>query len=243
MQKNLYLIYAMQRSGQHAIINWMGNQLGNCKFINNAGWSTVVREFGSRYGGTEDEGKCYGNATEDKFDNLIVSFENFSPKDVLDERLTDIMAQVHKKYNNVYSVIILRDPLNWLASMMKMHWRFAEYFKNHYLADVYIKQAEEYFGNTKYLSNLVKINYNTWCTDTTYRHELSVKLNFNEFTDEGIYTPSFTGSSFDNEIKFPNFQIFSRYKEYEGNLQFEEILQIYPRLLSIAKDEFNIEKE
>lgn len=151
------------------------------------------------------------------FEN-VMSFRKFSQSKFYNERQKYLGKS--KKYKNI---IILRDPFNNLASLLKADFprsKFTTIWKAH---------AKEYLGLTNFVSNKVVISYNTWFTSEGYRKRIASRIGI-PFTDANLEVVSPWGwaSSFDStkyDGKAQKMDTLNRWKNFEGNEYFKRILK------------------
>jgi hypothetical protein len=228
-------VFALRRSGHHAILNWLMLQMkGRRCFLNDCrpnenpfvGCSrTRSNRIASRIvehnhlfwqreiaGGLSKKGV------------LIYNYEDLSFPEVLTDHFEENRTAWLGTSRHRYDVLVLRDPFNLFAS--KLRWaygekhtptpssfpRFIQYWKEY---------AKEFLGDTSYLKHKVTISYNTWFLDQNYRRELARKFNL-EFNDRGIHIvakwgPTRWGDSFDGteyDGKATQMQVLDRWRKY-----------------------------
>jgi hypothetical protein len=225
MQNNMndvMLLFSMQRAGQHALINWIVPQYDgkvvhtNCCTIDKE--TQLIKQIHNHKIKTFNQG----------LDTLnIFNFENYNLDHLENINLNDI--DIIKNANNVYKIALIRDPYNWLASVIKQKERdynpkssFYDYVITLYLK--YIKLVEE--SNDFYI-----ISYNEWFKNESYRKQISNSLNLN-FNDSGLLNVSSYGggSSFDR-------------KYYNGKAKQMNVLGRYQQLTKNELEIFNKHKE
>jgi hypothetical protein len=206
-----FRVAAPQRSGHHAVINWLAGQCdGTILYLNDVKpgtnpffTCTIVSRLDLP--GTPQYEKTLLRVFERR-DFLIVSYE--------DRGLEEIFCEEYRTNHDVWvgssglqhQVIVLRDAFNTFASRMRASWM------RHKLTD------DDGRGNAVGLwksyartvadraqlsaSDCIFINYNLWFTSEQYRREIAAELGLH-FTDRGRKTVSgrYGGSSFDG-VKF-----------------------------------------
>jgi hypothetical protein len=135
---------------------------------------------------------------EGPLDCLLYSYEECRPRMVVSRAFERNHDTFIGRSEARVDVLILRDPFNLFASRLK---RNVPDFKSGFFAlpDLWILYAREYLGLTQVLNNnKVVINYNRWCADPAYRHQVALRLGL-DFTDAGFeeVPPFGGGSSFD----------------------------------------------
>lgn len=146
---------------------------------------------------------------------IIHSYEHYSFNkaigDWFEGKREDFLGRSQQKFD----IIILRDPFNTFASLIRM----GENFKNPDSAiEKWLEHAREYFGRTHHFKHRLGINYNLWFTDKDYRQEIANSLQLT-FTDAGIRNVVNVGkgSSFDGTVydgKAQEMPVLVRYKSY-----------------------------
>lgn len=72
-------------------------------------------------------------------------------------------------------IIVIRDWHNWVASYVASRNGFREFIDDS-LADLWIEQAKEALGLSKYLDNAVHVKFPMWFSNTEYRSDLAALL-------------------------------------------------------------------
>lgn len=238
-----YLILAMKRSGQHGVINWMKSQT-DLPHHNNVCFGWKNKELRPM----SDKSKIIGG-------DAICNIEDFDLDDYNEYGFGDFEFMKTAKV-----VIIIRDPLNWLASCYK---RKNAPIRDH--QDVYRALAARYTNDSKvekpgrlelyhkyvklwkhekrYLDRLpVFVNFNAWFKSKTYREKLAQLLGFN-FTDGGLNAVNRVGngSSFDGTKfhgKAQEMDVLNRWVQFKDDEEFKSYLD--DDLLEFSKKEFDI---
>ena len=146
---------------------------------------------------------------------LIHSYEHYDLGHVIGDSFEAKRTEYLGKSQERFDVIILRDPYNTFASLIRKGETLAN---PQSIINKWIEHAKEYLGVSKHFKHPVGINYNFWFTDQSYRQELAKKLGL-PFTDAGIDTVPFVGegSSFDKgayDGQASQMPVLSRYKSY-----------------------------
>ena len=206
-------VAGMQRSGNHAIINWIMRLCsGKICFLNN------VDPLKNPYLTYKD--KNLKNIDEDEFekdkeksgraikkDYLIYSYEEHPLQDSFNREFEKNHDKFLGKSSKRFDVLIIRDPYNFFASRIKLEEfgilnsriHLIDEKSKKVVANLWKDYAKEYLGKTNYLkNNKIVISYNKWNSDKNYRKLLAkkFKLKFKDLKDEHMskYGP---GSSFD----------------------------------------------
>jgi hypothetical protein len=185
----IYVTFAMRRTGQHAIINWLAYQMAkpvlhfnDCR---NSPSGIIPDKPGMVmfYNGNGQKINFYNNYDDYKAfippeeTNCIYSFEEASP-DIFDELLTLFPRE------NVKPIIITRDPYNWAAACLQRQVQFPN--KNIMIAEEISRRIQEY---KKYLSialnyengkekTIISLSYNHWNNSKEYRDNICRKFGF-----------------------------------------------------------------
>lgn len=235
VQKKEFRLVGLSRSGNHAIINWIINQLhGSYCFLN----CTEPKHnpfFTARP--LSENGKSYQTnilnfnlkkEQQHQFsekDTLLYNHEDcflgpFNTKKQQEEREKWVGASQEKK-----DILILRDPFNLFASRIK-----AGLIRGHYthhgakpislltLKRIYKQHAREFLKEKNYLKNKVCVSFNSWTTDEGYRRRFAEELGIS-FSDKGFREVSSVagGSSFDGTRLSGNankMELSNRWKKY-----------------------------
>ena len=223
-------VVGLQRSGNHAIINWIRQQeskmttfLNHCKVLENP-YRNVYENLTLRgldpkragvYGlGYEDIDYCK-NQAKGKFsikDCLIYSYEDLDLERITHTSFEKKRVLYLGKSEQRYDVIIMRDPFNLFASRLKRSQPkpgsqkincMEVYSRKRTLPELWIAYAKECLGETNLLrGKKIFINYNTWCSDIDYRQEIAEKINL-IFTDQGFNNVSGAGGG--SSFNYTNF--------------------------------------
>jgi hypothetical protein len=192
IQSQDLIFMGLKRSGNHAIINWLMGLLEETYIHhNNCVFhhpNKMSSAFYQIYQGSDTKINFY-------------SLEDYFPRDLA--------------HNTNKKIMILRDPFNNLASRIRHPDKFLREEKALRLWHSY---AEEFVGDTNYLQNCVKINYNKWISDKGYRK--TIAGNFGGLKNDNIHYVSYhgNGSSFDKKSfmgSAQNMKLLERYKQFQ----------------------------
>ncbi len=185
----------MKRSGNHAILGWMQQQMkGSVSFLNNLGPYYPPEKNRINHFYWRGFGKH----------SLLISMEDWFPEQAFFPYDEAKFGKASEKYD----VLILRDPFNMFASRWMWKDDFGKRFRNdrEYRQEVTEKWKDNARTYLKWESEqivskhqkYIPINYNQWFIDGVYREELAVQLNL-IFSDQGKekVAPYGFGSSFD----------------------------------------------
>lgn len=230
-------LYSLQRSGTHAVANW------------------IVDHFEGRVFYANDCLNCHPGAYENfPSDNLPVfarrellpvDFRSSSGSDLSiiifeDAKLWQSWAgeETSLRYkSSLFKVLVLRDPFNMIASRIKLVERVpTEFIQDRMLSmngsvpafiplwKAYAREFIRLRGNP--VPDILTVNYNRWTTCKDYRRELSSRLN-RPHTDrekESVPGDGF-GSSFDG-IRYnqnaSRMGVLERWKSVESDKRFLE---------------------
>lgn len=243
--KRVYLVFAMKRSGHHAIVNWICRQDGSVCHRNNAyrGWERGAIE-GRKV-------RSYGRFPV----NLLANFEDFDFSDWFDYRI-DGFHDI-RKARRVWRIIVLRDFRNWLASCMARKTETREIDRDVYenlciphrnergdwkeprLA-LYEKQLNE-AGSTG--SGLTTIKFDQWTLSKEYRRSVAESLGLS-FSDAGAeeVVDFGGGSSFDHvgyDGNAADMKVHTRWKTDLNDEEFFRVLNTNLHLEELSENLFN----
>jgi hypothetical protein len=214
-----HVICGLQRSGNHAIINWYMAHLDDVLF-----WNNIVKK------GRPTQASFKG---EPPFKHEIHSYENIHPDDVLEEGLET------KEWADQIS-IILRDPYNWLASLYKFQMKEWSYTVRsrplEEFLDLWVMMAEYTEANPRTL-----INYNKWVKNPNYRRMLENRWGFGE-TDDTIdkisgYGGGSTFEGFDKKAE--ELDVFNRWKAVRHEPEYRKLILSNTKVKEISERMFN----
>ena len=190
---DVLIVFGLQRSGNHSIIDWLCSILTGSVHLNNLQHKLVDFQ-------TEKEARLYFQklATKHKSSTLILSLEDSANKIEPEDTFLNSFNQKVEFFRSVKSfkvecIVVLRDPYNTLASRLKAQERLT--------ADM---SLETYIDNWKDLARsfgkhgLRYIIYNKWRDDEGYRKILCDELG-GKYSDRTLSEVARAGggSSFD----------------------------------------------
>ncbi|WP_017663139.1 hypothetical protein [Baaleninema simplex] len=227
INEKLFQFCGLQRSGNHAVINWIISQkpLKTC-FINGIfpqqnpwykNWGLFYRNFEYWPSDRDKSGALVAKEL------LLCSYENRSLEEIFKNQ--DYLNSHVGKSQDLYSLLILRDPYNTFASWLKADWEITPE-----IIELWKSYAREFLGETQYLPDRkVIINFNHWFLDREYRHQLARKLDL-QFTDNGLNTITHHGggSSFDKQSldgKARNLKVLERFQNFIHDPTYLEIFK------------------
>lgn len=229
---------SLQRSGQHAVINWLCSQMKNIVHFNHCHFertnlTNIITPINNRIilyneSGKHDSGLQSREAANsflskiDSYKTLLYSFEDVDPDNIL--------LKNYVRNSEPTVVLIIRDPYNWLASSIKHGQSSPEQLAEK--KDIFVKYLEQALEITNHIKHpVVTINFNDWATSISYRKNIITKLNFpfSESADNALQeVPDFGGgSSFDGttlNTSNPKMGVFDRWKDYRNDPVFRKLL-------------------
>ena len=217
---SIYTVLGMQRSGNHALIQWMMNgfqELSSfCNDLSPDQFPQEAKIKKSKWG-------LYTNP------NLICSYENLSVNSVFSEK---------KFFPDNYSlkrILILRDPYNWASSWLAWQTDWGHRFREdseyrRHLVHTWKEHAKFFLSIGNSQTN-IGVNYNAWVGSNTYREKLASRLGLSKVPEQLSQIPYFGyGSSFKGVGSQMNVQgievdVLNRWKSQQTHPIFKEIQQ------------------
>ena len=274
MLDKLMHLYGVIRSGNHAIIYWLLHQYdGITEFqghaYTNRDRAIWIRQYKNHLRGLfnsrpfnwanqpvfwEDVNlwKQHNNK-EDYNTTLLLSYEDMWLQEIISNPYSYVIDSTFSAKKR-YSIIVLRDMKNWLASCCKspiaqVNWQdlsiypdAESFMRVRGLIHMYYDYALEFVGHTNILSNKICINYNKWCESKEYRFHIAESMDLT-FTDVGFDEIAFQGgksSFFDyNTVSHKDIMTPDKWKYYENYLAFHEILDYGSPVLKLSDKIFN----
>lgn len=233
-RSRLLTTFALQRSGQHLVIDWICRGLVDALHVNNCrfareGLSLVLRPLMGRrvvYAADEigDSGqqgrraylKCLPSMTPP---NLVFSLENQSLGQPAVKRL---LAKFTPEL-----ILILRDPANWLASSLRHGLHSRETLRgNVAILKEYLTLANDRAASAN--GGAVVINFNRFTEDDAYRRALAERIGLASFERAETalqHTPDFGGGSSFKDVRGQSRGVSDRYLEYQDDEFFQSVLR------------------
>jgi hypothetical protein len=240
-------VFALRRSGHHAILNWIRYQLpyrhwllNDCRLGENpfqgaALWDSAIqgrwhehRVFHLR---RELDGRHAFKGA------LIYNFEESDLRDVPHLMPIESERAWLGPSRRRMDVVILRDPFNLLASKLK--WAYGDIDRPskpsltevEVARDLWKVHAREFLGETTHLSDVVTISYNAWFLDKAYRDRRASELGF-ENRDVGLtsvarWGPSMSQDSFDGlrfDGRAQEMKVLERWKRFENDAFYRDLM-------------------
>jgi len=162
---NLFVIRGPKRCGNHLLINWIYSNYSNYELHNNC--------YPAKFQSIEEICSVALSSTEE-----CVMFSMEIPQIISKEELDVITSKCKSKYENIYFPFILRDPFNWMSSMLHKNSGPCD---EAYIRKEYIKWSSKYWNIWVECFDLwnedeFKINYNQFIQDVDYRKNLADKM-------------------------------------------------------------------
>ena len=244
----IFVTIALKRSGQHAVINWLGYSisstihLNNCKFIRK-GWKISPLPQTGRFVTYQNEIKVDSNLLalrKDEssldlclktisllgpFENLIYSFENFS--------LNDLYLKKFIRHIKPTVLLILRDPYNCFASSLHLYNKYGKSAINlQCQKSKFMEYSKQVMGIENFLEYPVTmVDYGKWFCDDTYKKLILERLGFPDHSwNDRVMSeiqPFGGGSSFDEEnidISSLKKRVFERWKTCQSDDNYRNLI-------------------
>ena len=244
--ENFITVFAMKRTGHHAIISWLLKQFPPPKYflndripykdIFNQKFDKIKKETKKDNFLSED----YKNSIEDK--TLIINYENFDIRNLKNDPKIIPNEKEIIDYKKKYNIIIIRDPFNQFASRIKdINRSNCSDDVDSKLNLIWKEYAKEYLNINNYINNKICISYNKWMTDKQYRKNICDKLEINLSNDDIEEIPYFAGGSSFDRLKFQGraseMKTLERWKYFENDNKFKNLLND-KELLKLSNDIF-----
>jgi len=191
----------MQRSGHHAILNWIAGHYETARIrndISSLDESRTVKSSG--------EGHCDISNVEDHTiaDSLSV---------IKDKLETDPLI-----------ILVVRDPYNLFASRLSARFIVRSGDISDRSKAMWIDHAKSFIGG-----RFFGISYNEWFTNKEYRMKIAEKLSLDYNEDRLLQVPGFGyGSSFD-ETKYndnaKSMKVLERWRQHIKNAEYAEFIR------------------
>ncbi|HEY7575524.1 MAG TPA: hypothetical protein VIB08_10200 [Thermoanaerobaculia bacterium] len=251
-------VFAQRRSGHHAIVDWIRNQLpgrhcflNDCKvgtnpFASAVKTNSIVRGWAGDHRHVNWELELRGRHARKGV--LLYNYEDADIRAYAEGAGDSREASWIGESARRSTLLVLRDPYNLLASRLKwFHGRgerpTAERFDE--FRSLWKLHAGEFLGTTRWLEEAVHVRYNEWFRSRAYRDELADRIGFSN-GDVGLeriarWGPalakrpaSFDGLSYDGRAQ--DMKVLERWKEYAEDRFFraqfedEELIELSRRI-------------
>jgi hypothetical protein len=255
-------IFALRRSGHHAVMNWLRYQIpGRHGLLNDC--RPGVNPFeGAQLDGSRVEGlfgahklirtRLEAPGTFSYKGSLLYNFEDFDLRGLPATMTLDDERRWLGRSRRRMDVLILRDPFNLLASKLK--WAYGEVERPSKPTlegvvanrDLWKVHAQEYLGKTDFLSERVALSYNDWFRDREYRDRMAAELGFVN-RDIGVeevakWGPSVTADSFDGlafDGRAQAMKVLERWKRFENDTFYRDLVAD-PELHDLSQEIFGV---
>lgn len=213
MNRKLVRVIGMQRSGIHAVADWIKmSHVGmgySCWFDNNAQLERM-----------NDVAKFLPPSGE-KEEAFLWLVEH---EDIMFVDLPSMNKKLFQNFDYI-DVLVIRDVFNTMASRRKMDERFF----NRRTLQQWKHYACEANNLTNFLGpNKVVVNFNKWFSDTKYRGEVAAKFGIEGVgaSTERMVVPSYWQP---NVAKSSDLLVFDRWKNYQADQAFWDVFdrQVY----------------
>jgi len=248
-QKEIQIL-GYQRSGLHAVANWIIGLYNSAVYKNDAGlgiyegiYKPVLYLDGTVVGSFEEYPK--GQA-------VLIGYESGSVQNLrtclnqeayIQSRAECAAAAGEDTFaDDRICVFNVRDPFNSLASAWKF---FRDQKKVLQFSNLWLEYAREYVGETDYLKDIkhMFVLFNKWRSSEEYRRELAAKLerpfndrNLNKMLGYGSGS-SFSGVTHKQDAS--KLDIENRWKTFEGDDFYRSIFENRPEIVRLSKQVFD----
>jgi hypothetical protein len=244
--KHEYLVTGMQRGGHHAIIDWiwLGHNEPTIKFNHCCRLTGKVTSGNPKLAGEFEHINC-----------LIYNLENF---EINLYKKSELIIKRHKiwpqlalhEVENAYTILVVRDTYNWLASKFKQAANLRITGKFIGVLNEQIRRHKLYLremlGETNLVPSAIIVNFNKWFLDGDYRQQLAKQLNINRGSEPfKEVAPAGNGSSFNHftfKGKAHKMDVLERYKNYLDNKKYRQAFENDPELIKLTKQCFGMDK-
>lgn len=215
MKKRLFLIFGIRRSGNHAITLWLTS--------NEDPKNTLIKFNQPPYRELDYITNRVKKIKQIKL--VIITYENKR----IDKKEPIIFKEEDFGKREKKHILILRDPFNTFASMIRRYNNAGRRLNLHQTKDIWKQYAREVINTTNYLNDKMFINYNFWVQSETYRDKIAKKLGLTPDKDKVEHVPhNGEGSSFDGtEYDGKAFQmdVFNRWKCYIDDEKYKSLFK------------------
>lgn len=233
-------VFALRRSGHHAILNWIRHQLpvrhwllNDCTMGLNPFDGAVLSS--SLVRGRWHEHRVFRIDREKAGAHtykgaLIYNFEEPDLSRVPREMPIAAERSWFGESLRRHDILMLRDPFNQLASKLK--WAYGDVDRPSKPSldevvearDLWKMHAREFLGETAHLSDLVTLSYNDWFLDREYRDRKATELGFAN-RDVGLdevarWGPTLSKDSFDGlryDGRAQEMKVLERWRRFEAD--------------------------
>lgn len=209
----------MQRSGNHAVIQWLQSLFQSARHINDANHDFWLTD---------------GNQHSLADQTLFVSFEDSRKKLLNGALLSDSVALPKRENSEHRTIVVLRDPYNlWASRVTAKRARGlscpdgVDFFLNQYLDLVMLSQTD----------SVLPIKYNHWISSRSYRTTICNQLGGTYSESTLQTTPRHGGgSSFDGISRAP--LLYRLARRPRALLSTENWRKLFSNPLKVSRDLF-----
>jgi hypothetical protein len=242
MDRRLFCVIAVSRSGHHAIMNWICEQYPE----NINSWNRMMfdgnKKVKKREGMYPKKNAVFYVKNPNEISSMY-NYENFNLKNL------DMIknAPQLEGFERTDHILMIRDFYNLVASSLKKGASRYTLFtqgknkKSESFSEIWKGHVQEAIGGEK---GMLTISYNKWFVDKEYRESLCEQLDI-PFTDQGknIVPHNAKGSSF-NGKKFQNkaeeMSVLSRYESMMDDPRFMKIVSADKEIIELNEQYFGI---
>lgn len=214
-----YEFYGLCRSGNHAIVNWIINNLisdtSNKIFLSDYSFYCDGVFFQNNYNGPNSGIELFKKGLRFKPTIVLISYEEADIEEI--ESPVSLIKQQSKKFT------IVRSLKNLLASRLKNNMPFKSENINSLSTDPFFLAWEKH---VRYENNIF---YDKWLIDKTYRDMISLKLGIYNRDLINDMTTNGGGSSFSGMILDTAENLLNRYKQVEISANLIEKIKYYEK--------------
>jgi len=225
----LFVLFAMHRSGQHAVINWICRQHGNITNLNHVAVERETRRIIPHRPDHTKSKMVYGNGAD-----LFINIESTPPERWITERWDDINEV--KAADSIQFIVQVRRFRNWAASQARNEG-MQIWYENLPRKEFWSKWDKRIHAYKHHLSiataggplpDTLIVRFDDWFHDPVYRAALCERLDI-PFTDAGIDAvsqwaggSSFDGKDYDGKAREMN--ILGRWEEMKGTEPYDSFM-------------------
>jgi hypothetical protein len=217
---NDILVMGMQRSGHHAIINWIYDAFEEPKiFFNHCSPITgKTVNIKNKEGYKNKNKKCQ----KDLINLIIYNVENFDIRNyeksefkLTKERSPYLPGLDEFEIEKQFNILVIRDLWNWIASKIKRGDSNENIISSINRYKCYLQQA---LRIKKFVPNCFIINFNKWFSSTEYRKKIIDLFGLNisarpyQKVSMTAVASSFNGKSFNGRASA--MKVLERYKHF-----------------------------
>lgn len=251
--RNQYQItlYGLKRAGNHGIMTWMASLYEDPVWLlnNSLPFTDPFETF--NHDGVWDPGvPCFivpeKGDSQAKLTNkscLFISYEDIGLERITGREIIPNRIETIGDSHETFSVLILRDPFNLMASRIRKKTPTVSEFKLYSDAlNGWKDYALEFVGKGSFLSDCIKISYNDWFIDMDYRKEIALQLG-RPFSDKGlnVVTTAGRGSSFDDLAyngKAQEMDVLQRWSSLKDDGEFCDLFRGRNDILQLSEQIF-----